>query len=253
MNRTRSLVIALALALVATLAPGARSAPAAQYTSYQPWQLALQADAVVVGTIEELTVDSHVSEQRNSTFVLRVEDWVVGEPQQPLAGLGGQRLAVRKFMNWACASRYAEYQVGQRALFHLRWSRDDENRIRRDLPPSVMGAGNEGEYVRLAEEQLIVEGFCWREVERKQHEVRPCEFVRGVVVPLDEVRAATIGLRKLYRSDQVGTLGSPHVVPRMGVRTPHIERFAESSAMARRMIDSIREVRLETTWRRRRR
>ena len=49
-----------------------------------------------------------------------------------------RNIMVEKFEDWTCASRWSEYQIGQRELIFLQKHRKDNTWI-------IMGAGNEGE------------------------------------------------------------------------------------------------------------
>jgi hypothetical protein len=90
----------------------------ASYTPYQLPQMIFKAEQIVYGEI--IAIDS-------LTYHLKVEKSVL----DPL-----DTIEVRRFRNWACAWRWADYKVGQRVFLFL----DKYNGIYHAL-----SAGNEGE------------------------------------------------------------------------------------------------------------
>lgn len=66
------------------------------------------------------------------------------------------RVRACAFIGWMCASRYAPYARGQRAIFFLEHARDEQGRPL-DEPPRVLGAGNEGEWPIHEREVLVAD------------------------------------------------------------------------------------------------
>lgn len=58
-------------------------------------------------------------------------------------------LIIRKFVNWTCAHRYSQYEIGQEAVFFL--YKDKDNNLR------TMGAANEGELIVKADTAYIAD------------------------------------------------------------------------------------------------
>jgi hypothetical protein len=110
--------------IVAALALGcvllASRAADAKYTPLSFSRRVFDADVITVGTIEAL---------RENDYDLRVETWIAGPAK-------AETLRVRRFVDWTCASRKAEYAVGQRLVSFLG---------RSDGELSAMGAACEGD------------------------------------------------------------------------------------------------------------
>jgi hypothetical protein len=108
---------------LASLAPSRSSL---SYTRYKLFELAMQSDIAVYGTISAL---------QDTTFDLQCERSVIG-PKIPAV------LRVQRFEDWTCASRWSQYAVGQRVLLFLR-------KPSADWPyPIILGSGGEGEIGR---------------------------------------------------------------------------------------------------------
>lgn len=203
----------------AVLLLGATSTPPepARYTRYELFELALCAERVLTGEIR--SVDS-------STFVLSVEQRVVGT-------LSPETLSVARFEDWACASRWTEYRVGQRVLLFLGASVPDSN------VQLILGAGGEGE-MPLAGAQVVVREYDVRGYPRAWHEVRDGK-ADGTLVDLDEVVSAVRGFRAAFRW-QAGTSRPIRVEP---VDEELARAFEASSPFAAHLVD---EARSSNAW-----
>ncbi|MCI5055214.1 MAG: hypothetical protein MRY83_03845, partial [Flavobacteriales bacterium] len=86
----------------------------AKYAAYSIEHMVLTCDTFLIGQI--VTHDAE-------TFTIALDD-------------SSGHVRIQKFKNWTCAHRYAEYEIGQKALFFLE---------KRDRKFYVMSGGNEGE------------------------------------------------------------------------------------------------------------
>ncbi len=232
----------LALALAAWTgpgaAPGALGAPSSppSYFPMAPFELALAADLVVIGTVGECGAPRHEFDppftQPAATFVLRVEEVVAGDVEPG-------DLVVRQFQDWTCASRYTRYREGQRALFHLAYDRTPEGEVDASTPPRPMGAGNEGECPLLGD-LVLTRGQGWPREERVVHRLGQhgqYGFL-GVAVPRSEFVAAVRGLRRAYRLRP--NPDAPYWVRRgtleQRVGDEELERLRNSSTTAGRLV-----------------
>ena len=93
------------------------------YTRLKPHELIAIADLMITGTIVE------VSEE---TVLVEVSKIGFGEPRS-------SRIVVRRFRDWACASRWAEYAIDQHCLYYLAAGEAPGD------PYRILGAGGEGE------------------------------------------------------------------------------------------------------------
>lgn len=178
---------ALVLLALAIVPPAKATARAPRYLPLPPWALALRADLVVDGTIIEYEDLTQESLNRERVFTIHINEVVAGEFQ-------GERLQVFQFENWTSAHRYALYDIGQRALFHLVWPPGDDGVVDRTEPARVIGAGNEGE-CPIIDGRLFHRGFGWLDVPPQ----RDYPGFVGVVSARAEYIAAVTGLRKCYR------------------------------------------------------
>ncbi len=99
-------------------------------------------------------------------------------------------LVVEKFNNWACASRYLNYEIGQEAIYFLKRSKDKKLR--------VIGAGNEGEifskldtaYVRDYEQtQFKSQHYSFLSKYEKFIAIRLKEVIQGIKTYLQNKEA----------------------------------------------------------------
>lgn len=137
------------------------------YASTHLYELIGQADLIAAGSIKEVD---------DQTFLLEVEDLVVGEARN-----NGVR--IKRFRDWPCAWRWSEYSAGRRVLVFAK-------REGREL--RLIGAGGEGE-------SPIVDGLVY------------CQFVCPVgpsatfaerkvaTIRYRDLRSAIIEYRKLFR------------------------------------------------------
>ena len=239
MTQRRSRLVAAGL-LVAALA----GATAADYTPLEPWEMALRADLIVEGTI--VSVDGKKdffagSFESEGTFTLRIEDVVAGDRAgQPFES---KELVVDQFMDWTCAGRYVDYAPGQRAIFHLRWPRE-EGVPTRDEPPYVLSAGNEGEYPVLPTGEVLVDAYRWRDAARGMHELNGGKFF-GAKVERKELARAIRELRRLVRLEEKPNARWDFEGVKVCLeRTEqHFAVYADSSATAARFAKGVREFR----------
>jgi hypothetical protein len=138
------------------------------YNRLEIHELFAFADNIVLGSISSL---------EEETFVLAVEEWIVGEP-------GGPTMRLKRFVDWTCATRWAEYRVGQRVLLFVREGR-------------AMGAGDEGDWP-VQQGEVLIPYFI--------HDREPVQrIVEGerslwAVSTLSELRAAARGYRVAFAS-----------------------------------------------------
>jgi hypothetical protein len=118
-------VVAIVMLLIISLASQA------EYTSLALYEMAIKADIVVYGTIEN--VSSHA-------FSLKVERSLTGE---------NGSLIIQKFEDWACARRWTAYKRGQRVFLFLK-------RYKGDL--HIMSGGGEGEFP-IEDSNIYIHGF----------------------------------------------------------------------------------------------
>lgn len=237
----------IALALAAWIGPGAAlralGAPSSppRYFPMAPFELALAADLVVVGTVGECGAPRHEFDppftQPAATFVLRVEEVVAGDVEPG-------DLVVRQFQDWTCASRYTRYREGQRALFHLAYDRTPEGEIDASEPPRPMGGGNEGE-CPLKGDDVLVEGYGWPNHEWEVHLLgkNGNYGFRGIAVPRSEYVEAVRGLRRAFR--WLRDPDCPYRLTRgmiaQQVEDDELELFRSSSTTAGRMVAATQE------------
>lgn len=227
-----------ALVVAVALAVPVRSAPALDYLPAQDFELALQADLVVEGTIAAVGARPEgAPEETVPTFTLRVDEVVAGTCE-------ARTLVVEQFEDWMCAQRWAPYRAGQRGVFHMRYRRDARGKVVDDAPLSVMGAGNEGECP-------ILDGVAFREAfmssetiaAKRKSVLIDGHDVHGVPVRCEELRAAVRGLRACYRWDTTPEEDRRHFAP-AGLRQvcsgEELAAFEQSSPTARDLADTLR-------------
>ncbi|MEK7486528.1 MAG: hypothetical protein AABZ60_19565, partial [Planctomycetota bacterium] len=88
-------------------------------------------DFVFLGEIQEV---------RESTFVLKIEDILVGS-------YDGKTIEIQQFKDWTCARRWAPYQVGQRVIAFVCAVEESKHPV----PFALRSAGDEGEFPVLGE------------------------------------------------------------------------------------------------------
>ena len=168
-----------------------------RYSPYDPHELALFADLVVVGVIRDVRLE---------TFVVDVEERI--SEREPAA----RTLEVRKFVDWTCASRWTTYAVGQRSLFYLRRPRPKPGEDPGPTHPRVLGLGNEGECPvtgepasarRTIHTHLYKVVWVGRESVLTGHEPENLDAygasIRGVPIQYGDHAAAVRGLRQAFR------------------------------------------------------
>ncbi len=166
----------------------------ASYRSLRPYELIIRADLIVQGTIlhaDHPRVRLLDKETAGSTFLLKVNRRLVGTSPS-------SELEVRQFADWMCAARYAPYEVGQQAVFHLWRPRDEAGHVDPSAPWQVLGAGNEGELPVLEESVLCRSG--WPREGREEFSLSEHGF-SAVPVPLDEYSDAASALSRCYAWD----------------------------------------------------
>jgi hypothetical protein len=210
------------LAILLTLLPCAglwRTAPepsgaAASGTSYRRHalhELIINADLVVVGTIEALGAE---------TYDFRVEaTWHGSSPE---------RIAVETFKDLRWVRRSRPYAVGQRMLLFLRPSEGDRYR--------ALGVGNEGDMALVDAETVIVEyplmGFA-----NQRASVAGAQ-IWGAAVPLTELREALIAFKQAFAWEFAkGKRGNPTVPAVLRPRGTESDAagFAAQSRFARHL------------------
>lgn len=133
------LLLLLGLALVR---PGGARAP--EFIPLDSFELALQADVILEGTIVALHgSDGPVGPDGPDVLEVAVHDVIVGPPElerEPHE----RHVRIVAFRDWMCAQRHVPYATGQHSIFFLEYRRDEAGRLLGE-PLSVMGAGNEGE------------------------------------------------------------------------------------------------------------
>ncbi|MDQ3191603.1 MAG: hypothetical protein M3Q58_08420 [Bacteroidota bacterium] len=92
----------------------------ADYTPLKLYQMIITAEKIVYGEITSLDT---------KTFTLRIENSLTGEKGS---------LTIYRFKDWACASRWTEYKIGQKVLLFLYLNKNNGQLM-------TMSAGNEGE------------------------------------------------------------------------------------------------------------
>lgn len=178
----------LATLLALVLAP--LFAPRTMSPSYIPTpleSLALRAEFVILAKIEKLEGDN---------LSLTVERNLAGTPPEP------RYLIVPKFRDWTCASRWKEYEVGQRCVFFLRRPREGKH----PRPHGrILGAADEGELPIVTRKVkgvdrdfAILHGSRVEGLEPRDHRVHGTTL-RGTELPLDELALALHGLREHFR------------------------------------------------------
>lgn len=101
--------------------------PRAVRADYMPMSLLM-----LVGTAEQIVV-GRITVVEQVFVSVRIEDTVVGTVN------AGDVIRVRRFNDWACAWRWAPYEVDQRVLLFLDHDQGDPTAFR------ILGAGCEGE------------------------------------------------------------------------------------------------------------
>jgi len=135
--------------------------------------LAGNSDAIVVGTIAEVAED---------TYSLTVEEVLAG------AVMEGEALTVRRFRDWLCAWRWADYEVGQKLLVFL--NRGDKGKVW-----VSRGAAGEGESPIVENEVHANFGVPGETIEYKGPFGKCCLSA----VRFDQVRTAILDFRAAFR------------------------------------------------------
>ena len=200
------------LVLLVLLSRTAAASPKS-YDRYKLFELFVAADAVVVGTIEEVDCKE---------FGLRIELPVRGDFDDDL-------IRVRRFQDWTCAGRWTPYEAGQHVLLFLHEPRFGE-------PWVILGGGGEGE-MPLVGDNVIVRGFRIRGAPEGPHRVQSAE-VHGAQVPLKELAQAVRSFRQAFvwrwESDQTALkVASPRF------DEADVERYAVSSSTARHVTEQM--------------
>ncbi len=219
------------LALVA--GPRAHSSVAAMYFPLEPFELALQADVIVDGTIIEVDAAREESAPDRAVFVLQINEVVAGEVQDGV-------LRVFQFQNWTCASRYAPYENQQRAMFHLVRAIDAKGQPISGSPLLVLGAGNEGE-CPIVDHAVLHLASRWK-MPHEHHRAFGHRFY-GVVSSKADYTTAIVGLRECYRWDRdpkepryFKPEGLHQLVP-----DHHLVAIETSSDVAKRLVERVRD------------
>ncbi len=122
----------------------------------------LDPDLIIVGTIRDLDAE---------TFTLEVEDVLHGGAKV------GDRIMVKRFRNWGCGIRHAEYAVGQREVAILKLEADGTYKTNSgtgeaefSLSGSEVSLGAEAGYYKLTVQAVSVATFI--DAVRDFHEIR---------------------------------------------------------------------------------
>lgn len=193
---TRGMALPGAVALLALGATLRASVPptSAYYTKLDPFELALVADLIVDGTVIEFETPHREGEpfvfgaETGAVFTIRVNEVVAGE-------LHEQTLEILEFTDWVCARRYAPYEKGQRALFHLARARGKKGQLI-DSPPRTLGGGNDGECPIIGD-TILHQANGWDDLVHDDQPAFGHKF-RGVVFTKADYVAAIRGLRGCY-------------------------------------------------------
>jgi len=103
----------------------------AKYRPMELYEMIIKAEKIVYGTISELD---------STSLTLKIEGSITND-----SGI----LKVERFENWACASRWTQYEIGQRVfMFLTTW----KGKL------VTMSAGNEGE-LPIVGNSIFVHGF----------------------------------------------------------------------------------------------
>lgn len=243
--RRAAAVCGLLAGLVLT---GAARRPPASYVPARPYQLALQADWIVAGTI--VAVDKAPPSEWGtapalcSTFTIEIDEIVARGQVVPALAKAGHRLRIAKFFDRTCAMRYAPYEVGQRGLYFLVAPRAEDGRVLPG-PWSVIGAGNGGE-CPLLEKRVLMRTHGWltaaeRALGGTNFDLGGRHDYHGLSLDRAELLAAIRSLRSLYRCAQ-GSKQRLWLLPLEQVADDQlVERFAGSSELAGRLIADLRE------------
>lgn len=103
----------------------------ADYSPLTLFEMAIKADKIVYGTIDQLESD---------TFKLSIEGSLTGD---------GGSLTIHRFEDWPCASRWTDYRVGQKVFLFLQSF---------DGGLHIMSAGGEGEFP-IKDTSVYLHGF----------------------------------------------------------------------------------------------
>lgn len=209
-----------------------------KYSPLHLAELVLQADVIVVGTITSADlprVDRFSEERNEALFTLQVEEVLLG-------GNEGPTIVVRQFGDWACASRYAPYERGQRAIFHLQHARDAQGAIDLLAPFGVMGSGNEGECPATETSFFHQATEYWLE-KRITYTVYGHEFL-GLEVPKAEFVEAARGLRRCYAWDRdpADPRYFRNAGPRRTCDEAALELFKKSSPTAELLVNTAERI-----------
>lgn len=227
--------VGVAAILLALLVGPLASRPATpvKYIALEPFELVLMADVIVDGTILDCDAP-RASLGSQAVFTLRVEAVIAGEVE-------GETIRVLEFGDWTCAMRYAPYETGQRALFHLQRQRDEEGLLIPGAPFRGIGSGNEGE-CPILDDVVFHRAQGWKHAYRKYHSVFGHQFY-GITSDRAEYLAAITPLRECYEWDRE----SPDRRPRYALgdlqqlcSDAKLAEFEASSDVAKRFMTGVR-------------
>lgn len=206
-------VLAAVAAWLLILTP-ALGAPAASYVRYRTFELAGEADVVLVGTISSVS---------RKTFELEVERVIAG-------GDAPRAIAIERFEDWMCARRWDEYRRGQRVLLFL-WRPTSKGK-----PFTILGAGGEGEMPLLGDD-VLVRGYRVRGYPDGSYPVDGVE-VEGASVALSELAHAVTGFRSTFGRREAGrTLRGQRVWHPLDPDV--LEAYRSSSPTARHLVEEL--------------
>lgn len=193
-------MLSFVLSLTLALAP-------ASYIALRLDQMFLGADRIVAGTIVELD---------DTTYRLRVEADLLGNCTEP-------DVRVRRFVNWTCAHRWKEYELGERlVLFATNGTGENALRLR------VMSAGGEGEMPLLGNSATVMSlrGPGFTLVPHPRNRNASCASV-----PLDDLKEAIAAFRRCFVRD--GSNLYETAILASGVDELDIEELAARSPLLR--------------------
>ena len=224
----------LLLTLLGTMLLGA--SPALKYRPFSFHDMVIKTDLAVLGKIVE------VGEQ---TFIVQVEIVLAGE--LPTEAEATRQLEVIRFGNWACASRWAEYAVGQEVVLFL------AKRTGETGGYWIMSGGGEGEMPILESEDedghtvksVVVRGRDTMRIgELGAHRVLGGRAY-GVATELNDFVTAVRGLHECYAfaPDPSSTERRKAWNATKRVHETRIAKLAKQSPIARLLVNEARALR----------
>jgi hypothetical protein len=193
-----------------------------RYVRYDLLELVACADIVVIGTIR--SIEKEVSTVKpgelapawERNFSLEIDELVVGEKLP-------ERIQVRCFEDWACASRWTSYAPGQRVLLFLAKPKESS------LVHTILGAGGEGEM------PLLGKSVCVRHYDITGYDSRTSDIdgtrVVGPLVAIEEFARAIQRFRVTYTCEMGKRPRIDSIQPKQGVAAA--EAYAATSKTAR--------------------